>query len=107
MRYVVVFSKSPNNWCAHVPDLPGCVTVGDTLEETKELIREAIEFHIEGYVEDDEEIPHHSCIDAAVVDVKIPEGARFAEPEYPLWNPEDDDEEYESPALNEAAEVAD
>ena len=107
MKYVVVFEKAPNNWCAFVPDLPGCVTTGDTFEETKELIREAIEFHIEGYVEDDEEIPHHSCVDAAVVEVKIPEGARFAEAEYPLWDPDDDDDEYESPALSEAAEVAD
>lgn len=107
MKYVVVFEQSPNNWGAFVPDLPGCVAVGDTFEETKESIREAIEFHIEGYVEDDEEIPAHSCVDAAVVEVNIPEGARFAEPDYQLWDPDEDAEEYESPALSEAAEVAD
>ncbi len=97
MKYVVVFEKASNNWCAFVPDLPGCVTTGDTLEETKELIREAIEFHMEGYVEDDEPLPAHSCVDAAVVEVNVPEGARFAEPVYPLWDPES----------SEAAEVAD
>ena len=91
MRYVVVFEKAPNNWCAFVPDLPGCVAAADTFEETKEMIREAIEFHIEGYVEDGEAIPAHSCVDAAVVEVKIPEGAKFAEPEYPLWEPEPSD----------------
>ncbi|MCY3567542.1 MAG: type II toxin-antitoxin system HicB family antitoxin [Chloroflexi bacterium] len=107
MKYVVVFEKAQNNWCAFVPDLPGCVATGETFEETKEMIREAIEFHIESYVEDDEEIPHHSCVDAAVVEVKIPEGARFAEPEYPLWDKEEVDEDYESPALSQTAEVAD
>ena len=97
MKYVVVFEKSPNNWAAWAPDLPGCVATGATHEETKESIREAMEFHIEGYIEDDEELPAHSCVDAAVVEVNIPEGARFAEPEYPLWEPE----------LEEAAEAAD
>lgn len=97
MKYVVVFEKAPENWCAFVPDLPGCVAAADTFEATKEMIREAIEFHIEGYVEDDEAIPAHTCVDAAVVDVNVPEGARFAEPDYPLWEPESSD----------AAEVAD
>lgn len=107
MRYVVVFEKAPNNWCAFVPDLPGCVTTGDTLEETKELIREAIEFHMEGYVEDDEPIPPRSCVEAAVIEVNVPEGARFAEPTYPLSDPDEHDDDYESPAQSEAAEVAD
>ena len=38
----------PNNWAAYVPDLPGCVTTGRTIEETRRLIAEAVEFHIEG-----------------------------------------------------------
>ena len=97
MKYVVVFEQAPNNWCAFVPDLPGCVAAADTFEETKEMIREAIEFHIESYVEDDEALPAHTCVDAAVVEVNVPEGARFAEPEYLLWEPEE----------REAAEVAD
>jgi len=48
MRYAVVFEKAPRNWSAYVPDLPGCITTGKTLEETRKLIAEAIEFHIEG-----------------------------------------------------------
>lgn len=97
MKYVVVFEQAPNNWCAFVPDLPGCVATGETFEETKELIREAIEFHMEGYVEDDEALPAHTCVDAAVVEVNVPDGARFAEPEYPFLEPE----------ASQAAEVAD
>ena len=97
MKYVVVFEKGSDGYGAFVPDLPGCVAVSDTFEETKQLICEAIEFHIESYVEDDEALPAHTCVDAAVVEVSVPKGARFAEPEYPSWEPES----------SEAAEVAD
>ena len=47
-RYVVVIEKTEDGYGAFVPDLPGCVAAGDTYEETRELIREAIPFHIEG-----------------------------------------------------------
>jgi predicted RNase H-like HicB family nuclease len=56
-RYVVVYEQTPNNWSAYVPDLPGCVTVGDTREETEQMIREAIQFHIEGLREDGDPVP--------------------------------------------------
>ncbi len=52
MRYAVVIEKGERNHSAYVPDLPGCVSVGDTLEEVKAEIREAIEFHLEGMRED-------------------------------------------------------
>jgi predicted RNase H-like HicB family nuclease len=48
MKYAVVFERAPKNWCAYVPDLPGCVSAGKTLEATRTLIAEAIQFHIEG-----------------------------------------------------------
>ena len=48
MKYAVVFEKSDTGYAAYVPDLPGCITTGKTLEETERFIREAIEFHIEG-----------------------------------------------------------
>jgi predicted RNase H-like HicB family nuclease len=48
MQYAVVFEKGRRNWGAYVPDLPGCIATGKTLEETRRLISEAIEFHIEG-----------------------------------------------------------
>lgn len=48
MRYTVVIEKAENNYSAYVPDLPGCVATGATLEETERSILEAIEFHLEG-----------------------------------------------------------
>ena len=47
-RYPVFFAQTATGYSAHVPDLPGCIAAGATLEETRQLIREAIEFHIEG-----------------------------------------------------------
>ena len=57
MRYAVVIQKGERNYSAYVPDLPGCVSVGDTLDEVKAEIREAIEFHLEGTREDGFPIP--------------------------------------------------
>lgn len=48
MEYIVIFEEDENGCSAYVPDLPGCVAAGDTLEEVKVLIAEGIEFHIEG-----------------------------------------------------------
>lgn len=48
MRYLVVVEEGPTSFGAHVPDLPGCVAVAQTRDEALTLIREAIEFHIEG-----------------------------------------------------------
>ena len=52
MRYAVVIEKGERNYSAYVPDLPGCVSIGDTPEQVKAEIREAIEFHLEGMRED-------------------------------------------------------
>jgi predicted RNase H-like HicB family nuclease len=57
MRYAVIIEKGEDSYGAYVPDLPGCVAVGDTPEEVKTLIQEAIEFHLEGLQEDRESIP--------------------------------------------------
>ena len=59
-RYAVVFEQAPNNWGAYVPDLPGCIATGKTLNETRRLIAEAIEFHIEGMRLHGEVIPEPS-----------------------------------------------
>ena len=48
MRYLTVIEKATKNYSAYVPDLPGCVATGDTIEEVELQIKEAIEFHIEG-----------------------------------------------------------
>ena len=42
VKYAVIFERAESNWAAYVPDLPGCMTTGRTLEETKANIREAI-----------------------------------------------------------------
>lgn len=60
MRYAIVIEKAENNYAAYVPDLPGCVATGDTVEETELEIREAIEFHIRGLREDGLPIPEPS-----------------------------------------------
>ena len=57
MDYVVILERSENSYGAYVPDLPGCVAVGETQEEAMELIREAIEFHIEGLKQDGLPVP--------------------------------------------------
>ncbi len=56
-RYAVVFEKSRTGYGAYIPDLPGCVAAAPTLTETEKLIREAMEFHLEGMREDGDEIP--------------------------------------------------
>ncbi len=59
-RYLVIFEKSKNGFGAYVPDLPGVGVTGNTLEETEQHIYEAIEFHIEGLIEDGMQIPEPS-----------------------------------------------
>lgn len=57
MRYAVVIEKAEGNYSAYVPDLPGCVATGASIEEVGAEIREAIAFHIEGLREDGSLIP--------------------------------------------------
>lgn len=57
MRYAIVIEKASNNYSAYVPDLPGCVATGRTIEETEEQIRGAIAFHLSGLREDGLPIP--------------------------------------------------
>lgn len=57
MKYLVILEKGTTSYGAHVPDLPGCVAVGDTKEEAMTLIREAIEFHIDALRQDGAAIP--------------------------------------------------
>ena len=47
-KYTVFFEPTSTGYSAHVPDLPGCVGAASTLEETRELMREAIRFHVDG-----------------------------------------------------------
>lgn len=62
MKYMVVIEKGETSYGAHVPDLPGCIAVGESREEVIALIREAIEFHIEGLRESGAPVPHPSSV---------------------------------------------
>lgn len=60
MRYVVIVEQGENGFGAYVPDLPGCVAVGETKEESLRLIREAIELHLAGMREEGLPVPEPS-----------------------------------------------
>ena len=60
MRYAIVIEKAEGNYSAYVPDLPGCVATGATVEETEAQIREAIEFHLVGLRADSLPVPQPS-----------------------------------------------
>ena len=62
MRYAVVIEKGPASCGAYVPDLPGCVAVGDSVEEVRKLIGEAIQAHLDGMREDGDPIPKPSSL---------------------------------------------
>jgi predicted RNase H-like HicB family nuclease len=66
MQYLIVVEKSESGFGAYVPDLPGCIAAAETEEEVVALIREAIEFHIEGLKEHGEPVPQPSSHSAFV-----------------------------------------
>ncbi len=59
-QYAVIYEKGETNWGPIVPDLPGCVSIGDTLEEVEENVKEAISLYLEVLAERGEEIPELS-----------------------------------------------
>jgi predicted RNase H-like HicB family nuclease len=70
MQFMVVVEQGPTSWGAYVPDLPGCVAAGQSRDEVLRLIREAIEFHLEGLKEGGQPIPApHSS--GELVDVHV------------------------------------
>jgi predicted RNase H-like HicB family nuclease len=60
MRYAIVIERTEGNFSGYVPDLPGCVATGATVEDTELVLREAIEFHLAGLREDGVPIPQPS-----------------------------------------------
>lgn len=68
MEYLVIVEKGESSFGAYVPDLPGCVAVGETKDEAVHLIREAIELHIENLRENGEIVPEpHSFVEKVAV----------------------------------------
>ena len=62
MRYAVIIEQAEGNYSAYVPDLPGCITTGASIQEIEQNIREAIELHLEGLREDGLPIPIPSTV---------------------------------------------
>ena len=66
MQYLVVIEKGQSSFGAYVPDLPGCIATAESEDELRQLIKEAIEFHIEGLRESGEPVPAPSSSSAVV-----------------------------------------
>ncbi len=62
MRYAIVIEKAARNYSAYVPDLPGCIATGDSVEEVEAEIGEAIRLHVEGLLEDGLPVPEPTTI---------------------------------------------
>jgi len=62
VKYAVIYEKTATGYSAYVPDLPGCAAAGFTLEETTELIRGAVEMHLEAMREDGDAIPEPTTV---------------------------------------------
>jgi len=62
MKYAVIYEKTATGYSAYVPDLPGCVAAGSTIEETSDLIRGAVEMHLQAMREDGDKIPEPTTV---------------------------------------------
>lgn len=71
MRYAVILEKGKRNYSVYVPDLPGCVATGKTVQAALSAIRGAIELHIAGLVEDRQPVPDPTTL-VDYVEVRIP-----------------------------------
>ncbi len=57
MQFAIAIEKAEGNYSAYVPDLPGCIAVGDTLEQVEQSMKEAIQFHLEGLQQEGLSLP--------------------------------------------------
>ena len=73
-RFLIIIEQGNHNYSAYVPDLPGCIATGKTVEEVKANMREAIRMHLQGMIEDQEPIPAPQTM-AEYVDIAIPDPA--------------------------------
>ena len=55
--YLVIIQKAQNNYCAYSPDVLGCISTGNTIEETRQAMKESLESHLELMAEDGDELP--------------------------------------------------
>ena len=61
MKYTVILEKGESSYGAFVPDLPGCIAVGEDREQTLCLLKEAVAFHVEGLLEEGPPVPQPNC----------------------------------------------
>ena len=81
MDYIALLRKETDtDYRVDFPDLPGCITAGSTLDEAKEIAAEAIAFHIEGLIEDGEDIPAPSSLEEIMADKANKEAVAFLVP---------------------------
>ncbi|GAC1565946.1 MAG: type II toxin-antitoxin system HicB family antitoxin [Ktedonobacteraceae bacterium] len=73
-RFLVIIEQVSHNYSAYVPDLQGCIATGKTLDDVKKNMREAIELHLQGMAEDNEELPTPHSL-AEYLDVPAPTSA--------------------------------
>ena len=75
MKYVALIGKTGNGYSAHLPDLPGCIAAADTFEETRNLIEEAANFHVEGMLEDGDTVPqpNYSAVEVEIPALDVPQ----------------------------------
>ncbi len=59
-RYAVIYEPTGTGYSAYAPDLPGCIATGQTLEQTRSRMTEAIELHLQAMREDGDQIPQPS-----------------------------------------------
>jgi predicted RNase H-like HicB family nuclease len=80
MRYAIIIEKGKRNYSAYAPDVPGCVAAAKTLAEVKKLMKEALAFHFEGMLLDNEKIPE-AASECAYVSVDLGKLSRKAQKE--------------------------
>ena len=86
MEYAVTLERGPNNYGASVPDLPGCVAAADTREETLDLIREGIGYHIELMLEDGDPVPQpRMSLEDAMADYLSMGDSGYRDPDTGEW----------------------
>ncbi|MGE4538667.1 MAG: type II toxin-antitoxin system HicB family antitoxin [Desulfovibrio sp.] len=75
MDYIGIIHKEPDSaYGVSFPDFPGCVTAGDTLEQARDMAREALAFHVRGMREDGDDLPRPSGLDAIMADPDYADG---------------------------------
>lgn len=70
-KYLIILERTKTGYSAYSPDVPGCIATGRTKAETEANMKEAIEFHIEGLLEEGMEIPKSSISSAGFVKFRL------------------------------------